>query len=58
MPVYEYRCRDCQRTFIVVMSVKDHESEQVRCPQCQGTAVEQMITPFHTKTSKKTRVAN
>ena len=53
MPVYEYRCRDCQRTFIVVMSVKDHESEQVRCPQCQGTAVEQMITPFYTKTSKK-----
>ena len=53
MPTYEYYCRKCDRTFVVYMSLKEHDTEQVRCPHCEGREVEQIITPFVAVTSKK-----
>src|SRR5205823_13640686 len=53
MPSYEYYCRHCDRTFTVHMSLKDHETEEVRCVHCQGTQVEQVLTSFVAVTSKK-----
>ena len=53
MPNYEYYCRQCDRNFTVYMSIKDHETEQVRCAHCQGTQVEQVLTSFVAVTSKK-----
>ena len=53
MPSYDYYCRDCDRTFTVHMSLKDHDTAQVRCVQCQGTQVEQRLTAFVAQTSKK-----
>jgi putative FmdB family regulatory protein len=53
MPAYEYLCRACDRTFTVLMSISDHDTKQVQCPHCQGTQVEQRLTPFMVKTSKK-----
>ena len=53
MPSYEYYCRQCDRTFTVHMSLKDHETEEVRCVYCQGTQVEQVLTSFVAVTSKK-----
>ena len=53
MPNYEYDCRQCDRNFTVYMSIKDHETEQVRCAHCQGTQVEQVLTSFVAVTSKK-----
>ena len=53
MPTYAYECRDGERTFTVRLSIKDHDTAQVRCPHCQGTKVEQVIAPFVAVTSKK-----
>jgi putative FmdB family regulatory protein len=53
MPSYEYYCRKCERTFEVHMSIKEHASEQVRCPHCEGVEVEQRLAPFVAVTSKK-----
>jgi len=52
MPSYEYYCRQCDRTFTVHMSLKDHETEEVRCVYCQGTQVEQVLTSFVAVTNK------
>jgi len=54
MPVYEYRCKECNKEFTVTMSISEKESKKVTCPSCQKEdSVEQLITPFMTKTSRK-----
>lgn len=53
MPVYEYRCKECNKEFTVTMSISEKESKKVTCPSCKKESVEQLITPFMTKTSRK-----
>jgi putative FmdB family regulatory protein len=53
MPAYEYYCRPCDRTFTVMMSMREHETTQVKCPHCHGVQVEQLLSTFSVKTSKK-----
>jgi len=53
MPAYDYYCRPCDRIFTVVMSLTEHETKQLECPHCHGTQVEQQLSTFIAKTSKK-----
>jgi putative FmdB family regulatory protein len=53
MPSYEYHCRKCDETFDLHMTLKEHETTQPRCPQCQSTDVEQVMAAFTAVTSKK-----
>jgi putative FmdB family regulatory protein len=53
MPTYEYRCRDCHETFTRVEHISEHGSSPPRCPKCGGERVEQVLSPFFAKTSKK-----
>lgn len=53
MPTYAYECRDGERTFTVRLSIKDHDSEPVCCPNCNSMKVEQVVAPFVAATSKK-----
>lgn len=53
MPAYEYYCRPCDRTFTVAMSMTEHETKQVKCPHCHKTQVEQLLSTFTARTSKK-----
>lgn len=53
MPVYEFTCRDCQKTFELVQSVADHETASVHCPQCNGINVDRLVSHVHAVTSKK-----
>jgi putative FmdB family regulatory protein len=45
MPIYEYRCTDCQKkvsVFFRSFSAVDHE--QARCPICNGTHLTKMVS--------------
>jgi putative FmdB family regulatory protein len=53
MPIYEFQCRDCHRTFEIVQSVSEHESSAARCPDCKGTNVERVMSTVYAVTSKK-----
>ncbi|RMH08314.1 MAG: zinc ribbon domain-containing protein [Nitrospirae bacterium] len=53
MPMYEYKCLDCGKTFLVARSVKDHESGPPFCPSCQSSHVEHLLSAFMAKTSRK-----
>jgi putative FmdB family regulatory protein len=53
MPIYEYHCRDCRKTFELAQSVTDHETADVRCPDCNGTNVDRLVSHVSTVTSKK-----
>ena len=53
MPVYDYFCKDCNQSFERVLTLREHDSEQLRCPDCGGKNIEQAAAAFYPVTSKK-----
>ncbi len=53
MPVYEYRCRECKKTFEVVQTITKHDPKSIRCPKCEGRNVERHWSSVFVETSKK-----
>ena len=53
MPLYAYVCNDCHKSFERVLTLREHDSEQMRCPQCGGKNIQQEAAAFNAVTSKK-----
>lgn len=53
MPVYDYICTDCRKTFERVLTLHEHDSQKMRCPSCGGKNIEQQAAAFYAVTSKK-----
>jgi putative FmdB family regulatory protein len=53
MPLYEYVCRKCHKTFSEVRRIKEHETKKVTLPEM--TDLEKVIESFFAKTESKTR---
>jgi putative FmdB family regulatory protein len=53
MPTYEYVCTKCGQPFTRIMSYQEYEAGQVACPKCNSTEVKQQLSPFISKTSRK-----
>jgi putative FmdB family regulatory protein len=53
MPIYEYKCLDCGKKVILALTLKEHESGSAKCPACGSKRLEQLITSFIARTSKK-----
>jgi putative FmdB family regulatory protein len=41
MPIYEYRCRACNKEFETIVFGSD---EEVSCPECKGVDVERLMS--------------
>jgi putative FmdB family regulatory protein len=52
MPVYEFACRDCQKTFEIVRPMSE-SSATVTCAHCGSTKVERIWSSVNAVTSKK-----
>ena len=52
MPVYEFACRDCQKTFEIVRPMSE-SSASITSPQCGSTKVERLWSSVFAVTSKK-----
>jgi putative FmdB family regulatory protein len=53
MPAYDFLCEKCSKPFSMTISISEYEKKGFRCPKCKSTKVRQQITPFQTKTSRK-----
>lgn len=53
MPVYDYICKDCQKSFELVLTLSQHDKDKFKCPQCGSKHIEQATTAFFAVTSKK-----
>ncbi len=53
MPTYDFKCLSCGHDFSLTLTVKERESGKIKCPSCNSTKIEQVITSFFVKTSKK-----
>jgi len=53
MPVYDYLCQNCHKSFERVLTIREHDSSKVKCPHCGSTNVQQEAASFYAVTSKK-----
>ncbi|MCP4201005.1 MAG: zinc ribbon domain-containing protein [bacterium] len=53
MPVYEYRCLDCDKKFEVVETMAEHGEHEVLCPDCRKSNIERIWSRVVAVTSKK-----
>jgi putative FmdB family regulatory protein len=53
MPVYDYICNDCNKSFETVLTLGEHDAEKIKCPKCGSKNVEQEMAAFFAVTSKK-----
>jgi len=45
MPLYEYRCEDCETTFEQLVAARDRDNGAV-CPDCGSKQVQRLISTF------------
>ena len=53
MPIYDYLCLKCNKVFTETISLAEIGKKEPACPKCKSKKVKKQITPFLTKTSKK-----
>ena len=53
MPMYDYKCLDCGKESLIAITLKEHESGPITCPACGSKKMDQMITSFIARTTKK-----
>lgn len=53
MPLYDYVCKACHKSFEVALTLQEHEKEMVKCPKCGSKKVEQEPATFFALTSRK-----
>jgi putative FmdB family regulatory protein len=47
MPIYEYRCETCGRTFEKLRRMQDAD-QNLQCPYCESETVERQLSTFAT----------
>jgi putative FmdB family regulatory protein len=53
MPIYEYRCLNCRKTFSITETIGQHGRSRPKCPACGSRKVEQVYSAFFAQTAKK-----
>jgi putative FmdB family regulatory protein len=53
MPVYDYLCNDCHKEFETVLTLDEHDHQDIKCPRCGSKNVDQEAAAFFAVTSKK-----
>jgi putative FmdB family regulatory protein len=53
MPSYAFECQSCHDTFTLSLSLHDREAAPIACPSCGSMQVQQLVSRFMVKTSKK-----
>lgn len=53
MPMYDYKCLDCGKESVIVVTLKEHETGTATCPACSSKRLQQLFSPFIAHTAKK-----
>jgi putative FmdB family regulatory protein len=56
MPIYEYRCGDCQQRVSVFQSYADYGKKKVACPNCGSKNLARLISRVRIAKSEDTRL--
>lgn len=55
MPIYEFRCKDCNKKFEKLVLGKEVD---LYCPKCQGKDIERLFSKFRHHKTEKERLAS
>jgi len=55
MPIYDFHCRACSHEFEALVRPQDQDA--TKCPACQGTNLERLLSSFAVSTAEKTQAA-
>jgi putative FmdB family regulatory protein len=47
MPLYEYQCHQCGKSFEMLRRMQDADRE-LQCPDCQSDEIERLLSTFAT----------
>lgn len=53
MPMYDYKCQDCGKESLLVLTLKQREAGDITCPGCSSKKMQQLYTTFTAHTAKK-----
>ena len=53
MPLYEFLCENCDKTFSKVLTLAEYDKDGITCPYCGSKKVVQEPSAFFAVTSKK-----
>jgi putative FmdB family regulatory protein len=53
MPMYDCKCLDCGKESLVVLTLKQRESNKVTCPKCSRTKMQRLYSSIFAHTTKK-----
>lgn len=53
MPSYDYLCHACKKSFNRILTLSEHDKNNIKCPHCGSKDVEQKYAAFYAVTSKK-----
>lgn len=53
MPVYEFVCRACNKSFELRQNVEEHLMRKPPCPWCGSAEVESTLSSFFARTTRK-----
>ena len=45
MPIYEYRCEECGRTYEQIRRMSEADKD-LKCPSCESTKVARQVSTF------------
>jgi putative FmdB family regulatory protein len=53
MPVYEFKCLGCKKTFTLPLTLKEFDKAKYACPHCKSKKLEEQFTSVSVVTAKK-----
>jgi putative FmdB family regulatory protein len=57
MPIYEYRCNQCNKEFSELL-ISQREIHKVRCKYCQSRNLTKLVSSFSVHQTEESRLAN
>lgn len=58
MPIYQYRCLDCQKRFELYMSYEEYGTRSVECKHCGSQNIQRRIGRVRVAKSEESRLEN
>jgi len=53
MPMYDYTCQDCGKASLIVLTLKQYDQGDIKCPECGSKNLRRIYSTFTAHTTKK-----
>jgi putative FmdB family regulatory protein len=58
MPIYECHCDKCDREVTLTLTIREHETGEIKCPKCGGTSLRPLFQRLHVSNIEEILIVN